>query len=82
MTQSETYFLGIDAGSKTVKLVLTDNQGRIIHSLYKRHRSNIRETLRELIHELAWVKGDHNVYAAITGSAGISAADLLGLPFV
>ncbi len=74
--------VGIDAGSKTIKLVVLDDSGSIVHSAYRRHRSNIRDTLRSLLHDAIWMHGDVRAQVSVTGSAGISVAKLLGLPFV
>ncbi len=76
------YRFGIDAGSKTVKVVILDEDGTPVHSVYRRHLSNIRETLTDVLHNLAWRYGDLRGHAAVTGSAGIALADMLGLPFV
>ncbi len=76
------YRFGIDAGSKTVKVVVLDEDGTPLHSVYQRHLSNIRETLTDILHNLAWRYGDLHGRAAVTGSAGIALADMLGLPFV
>ncbi len=76
------YHIGVDAGSKTVKVVILDEDGTPLHSVYRRHLSNIRETLVDVLHNLAWRYGDLRGTAAITGSAGIALADMLGLPFV
>ena len=74
--------IGIDAGSKTVKLVVLDAQDNLVYQTYNRHKSNVRETLSHAIHTLKWMKGDFSADFCITGSAGIGAAKLLGVPFV
>lgn len=74
--------IGIDAGSKTVKLVVLDAQDNLVYHTYSRHKSNVRETLAHAIHNLIWMKGDFSAEFCITGSAGIGAAKLLGIPFV
>lgn len=74
--------VGIDAGSKTIKIVVLDAEGSIIYSAYRRHQTNTRDTLRDLIHEVAWIKGDIRAHVSVTGSAGINVSKLLGLPFV
>ena len=76
------YRFGIDAGSKTVKVVILDEDGAPVHSVYRRHLSNIRETLTDVLHNLAWRYGDLRGCAAVTGSAGIALAGMLELPFV
>ncbi len=74
--------IGIDAGSKTIKVVIADADGVILHSAYQRHQSNIRKTLQSVLHDLSWRYGNLEGTVAITGSAGISAAETLGVPFV
>ena len=76
------YRIGIDAGSKTIKVVVVDEHGTLVHSLYRRHRSDIKTTLAEALHDLAWRHGDLEGTVGVTGSAGIGVAELLGLPFV
>ena len=76
------YRIGIDCGSKTIKVVVIDENGTLVHSLYRRHRSDIKTTLAEALHDLAWRHGDLEGTVGVTGSAGIGVAELLGLPFV
>lgn len=76
------YRVGIDAGSKTIKVVVVDEAGAVVHSLYRRHRSDIRTTLVDLLHDLNWRYGDLEGRVAVTGSAGIALAQVMGLPFV
>lgn len=77
-----SYRIGIDAGSKTIKVVVVEEDGSIVHSAYRRHRADIRATLGEVLHDLRWRFGDLHGRAAVTGSAGIALSELLGLPFV
>ncbi len=76
------YRIGIDAGSKTIKVVIADETGRIVHSIYRRHRFDIKTTVAEAVHDLAWRYGDLEGTIGITGSAGIGLASVLGFPFV
>lgn len=73
--------LGIDVGSTTVKLVLMDETGKVVYSKYERHMSNVFEKAGELIRELRETKGNISVRPVITGSGGLSLADLLGIRF-
>ena len=73
--------LGIDVGSTTVKLVLMDESGKIVYSKYERHMSNVFEKAGELIRELRNEKGNISVRPVITGSGGLSLADLFGIRF-
>ena len=73
--------LGIDVGSTTVKLVLLDETGSVVYSRYERHMSNVFEKAGELIQDMIDEKGDISVRPVITGSGGLSLADLLGIRF-
>ena len=73
--------LGIDVGSTTVKLVLIDEQDNIVYSKYERHMSNVFEKVGELLEELIEEKGDLALRAVITGSGGLSLANLFGIRF-
>ncbi len=77
-----TYRIGIDAGSKTLKLVVLDEAGTIVYDAYMRHRANIARTLGEAIHDLNWRHGPVDASIAMTGSAAIEVARVLGIPFV
>lgn len=79
---AKTYRFGIDAGSKTVKVAIVDEDGTVVNSIYRRHLSNIRETLVDILHNLVWRYGDLPGKATVTGSAGIALAEMLKLPFV
>ena len=73
--------LGIDVGSTTVKLVLIDESDNIVYSKYERHMSNVFEKVGELLEELNAEKGDLDLRAVITGSGGLSLANLFGIKF-
>lgn len=44
-----SYKLGIDIGSTTVKIALIDDNNTVIFSDYERHFANIQETLQSLL---------------------------------
>jgi predicted CoA-substrate-specific enzyme activase len=73
--------LGIDVGSTTVKLVLLDENNKIVYSKYERHMSSVFEKAGELLRELRKEKGNISVRPVITGSGGLSLADLFGIRF-
>lgn len=73
--------LGIDIGSTTVKLVLLDDKDQVVYSKYERHMSNVFEKVEELIEEMYKECGDISVKTVITGSGGLSLANLLGIHF-
>jgi len=76
--------LGIDVGSTTVKLLLLDEAGETIFSGYERHRSDIGGALGAMLGKAAesLPSGLGRMRVAVTGSAGIGAAERLRLPFV
>ena len=78
----ETVFLGMDAGSTTVKLVLASADGSILASQYSRHGAAVRQTLSAMLDALAERSPCLSVSATLTGSAALSLAEALGLPFV
>ena len=73
--------LGLDIGSTTVKAVVLQG-GAIVHSDYRRHNADVRGELRALLGDVAAVLGDQRFRVAVTGSAGMSIADLLGAEFI
>lgn len=74
--------IGIDVGSKTVKVVIVDGRGEIVRSLYRRHLANVRTTLAQTLRSLIEEAGDVAGPVAFTGSAGIALAQALGAPHV
>ena len=76
------YRLGIDIGSKTIKLAILDENDKMIISEYKQHRSKIKENLQDLLHSFVWRYGDKEVEVTVTGSAGMRIAELFDVPFV
>lgn len=75
-------YIGIDVGSTTLKIVLLNNQGEILHKSYERHFSKVRSLTYERIAALQDLIGDQKIYAAITGSAGMGISKSAGIPFV
>ena len=73
--------LGIDIGSTTVKLILADNDGRILYSRYERHMSDVMDKLKELMLDLYKQFGEIDIKPVITGSGGLALANLLGIKF-
>ena len=74
--------LGIDIGSKTIKLALLDEEGALVYSTYLYHRSKVKRHLLSAIHHCTWIYGDDDVQVTVTGSAGMRVAELFDIPFV
>ena len=74
--------LGVDVGSTTLKCVVLDEAGTILHSEYMRHYSRIAEYLGNLLRGLCERFPGEEMELALSGSAGMGLADELDLPFV
>lgn len=82
MEDGMKYNIGIDIGSTTVKLVVLVSDNIIIYSEYKRHLSDIRGTVQELIKNCYEQLGNLSVHLSITGSGGLSLSKWLKINFI
>ena len=48
----KNYFLGLDIGSVSISLALTDDKGQIIHTKYDFHKGQIKEKLSGFLREI------------------------------
>lgn len=76
------FSIGLDVGSTTVKVVVLDNKRNVVHSEYRRHYSDIRSTIIDIIKECYDVVLDNNVTISVTGSGGLSVSKWLNIDFV
>ena len=62
-------YLGIDAGSTTTKLVLIDNEGNLLYSLYGSNEGNPLKSVMEMLKKLYSVLPEkaHLRYSGVTG---------------
>ena len=74
--------MGIDVGSTTVKVVVLDNENNILFSEYRRHFSDIKQTVIGLFDEVKEIVNDESFTVVITGSGGLLLSKMLNLPFV
>lgn len=77
-----SYRIGLDVGSTTVKLVVLNENNRIIYSEYKRHLSDIKSTIKNLVNSCFDKLGDFSCRLSITGSSGLSISEFLDINFV
>ncbi len=75
------YKIGLDIGSTTVKIAVLDEDGRNIYSEYKRHFSDIKSTISEMMSSCYENLGDITCAVNITGSGGLSVSKWLKLNF-
>lgn len=76
------YNMGIDIGSTTIKIYITDSNNQCIFSKYQRHFSDIQVTLRQLLQEAKEVVHDKKLHIVMTGSGGLSLSNHLHVTFV
>ncbi|MDF2588432.1 MAG: 2-hydroxyacyl-CoA dehydratase [Anaerocolumna sp.] len=76
------YKIGLDVGSTTVKLAVLYNENVLIYSEYKRHLSDVKRTIIELIQNCYDNLGDIKCTMNISGSSGLSVSKWLGINFV
>ncbi|MBR0365805.1 MAG: 2-hydroxyacyl-CoA dehydratase, partial [Clostridia bacterium] len=74
--------MGIDVGSTTVKVVVLDDNNKILYSEYRRHYSDIKSTVLALFDEVSDTVGDEPFSVVITGSGGLLLSKMLELSFV
>ena len=74
--------VGIDIGSTTIKIACLDENGLLIYGDYRRHLSNIQQTLLELLEDAAESCPECEFSAMITGSGGLSIGDWIGIPLL
>ncbi len=78
----DTFNIGIDIGSTTVKVVVLDSNKNIVFSKYKRHLSDIKNAVTDVLKDTYKIIGNKSVSIVITGSGGMNLANNLGIDFV
>ena len=78
----KTYQAGIDVGSTTVKLVVLDENGKMLFGQYQRHLSHTQRALSDLLKQARAALGECALSLRATGSGAINLAKALGVPFV
>lgn len=73
--------IGIDIGSTTIKVVLTDTDNTLLFSAYERHNANVRNVLIKLLNRIKEITSDDEIAVNVTGSVGMGICDALSLPF-
>ncbi len=77
-----TLRMGLDIGSTTIKIVLLDEDDKIVYSSYRRHNSDIKGVIQDVINETHAEHPTTPVRISITGSGGVLVARWLDVPFV
>ncbi len=74
--------VGIDIGSTTVKVVVLDEDNRLLFRSYERHYSKARERACEILRSISDMLRGKDIKLVVTGSAGLGVAKAAGLDFV
>lgn len=77
---NNTYFIGLDVGSTTIKTAVLDCNHKVVFSSYQRHYSDIKKTLTSVLHQI--LSRFDSFYIMVTGSGGISVSNWLDIPFI
>ncbi|MDY3906181.1 MAG: acyl-CoA dehydratase activase [Lawsonibacter sp.] len=74
--------VGIDIGSTTVKVVVLDEENKLLFRSYERHYSKTRERACETLRSIRDMLSGQSIKVTITGSAGLGVATASGIDFV
>ncbi|MDW7663210.1 MAG: BadF/BadG/BcrA/BcrD ATPase family protein, partial [Bacillota bacterium] len=74
--------VGLDVGSTTVKMIVLDEEDIVVFKDYRRHFSDIKKTVTELFDEVHELFSTATLKFMVTGSAGLSLAESLGVSFI
>lgn len=78
----QTYNVGVDVGSTTVKMVILDEDGHIVFKDYRRHFSDVKHTVNALFEDAKDFLSSAKLKMMVTGSAGLGLAESLRVGFV
>ena len=73
-----SFRVGIDIGSTTVKVVVLDEQNKLLFRSYERHYSKTRERACETLRSIQDMLSGQSIKVTITGSAGLGVANAAG----
>ena len=73
--------VGLDVGSTTVKMIVLDGVD-IIYKEYRRHYSDVKSTVIQMIKDIKETLKDQEITMMITGSGGLEISDELSIPFI
>ncbi|MGE5627139.1 MAG: acyl-CoA dehydratase activase-related protein [Solirubrobacterales bacterium] len=76
------FHMGLDIGSTTVKVVISDHNDCVVYSSYQRHFSDIKSTIVDVINEAYEHFKDEYITVLVTGSGGLSVSSWLDVSFI
>lgn len=81
-TEQKIYRIGLDIGSTTAKLVVTDPENQPVFHRYERHHAAMGEVVGRFFREIREQFGNISVSVTVTGSVGMGLAEMTGAAFV
>lgn len=81
MNHTETYRIGIDIGSTTMKACVLNGAGECIFTDYQRHNANPRKVALEILGRMREQLGEHTLQMMMTGSVGMGYAERMNVDF-
>lgn len=78
----QTYNVGVDVGSTTVKMIILDENNTIIFKDYRRHFSDVKNTVKALFEDAKSTLSNASLKLMVTGSAGLGLAESLKVGFI
>ncbi|WP_446897616.1 acyl-CoA dehydratase activase-related protein [Clostridium sp. LBM24168] len=76
------FHVGLDIGSTTVKIVVSDIKDIVIYHKYQRHFSDIKSTISKVVRDAYEKLKDSDITIMVTGSGGLSVSKWLNIPFI
>lgn len=76
------FHVGLDVGSTTVKLVVLNSSFKLIYGIYKRHFSDVKKTVKEIIMEGYKTFKNERITIMVTGSGGLYITKWLDISFI
>ena len=74
--------VGLDVGSTTVKIVVLNDEFEILYSKYRRHFSDIKKSVKDLLLEAYSKFKNEKITIMVTGSGGLAVNKWLNIPFI
>lgn len=74
--------VGLDIGSTTVKMVVLGQHNEMLYSKYKRHFSDIKTTVIDMVSGAYKHYKEHEVTVLVTGSGGLAVSKWLHVGFI
>ncbi|OFI06113.1 activator of (R)-2-hydroxyglutaryl-CoA dehydratase [Clostridium acetireducens DSM 10703] len=74
--------VGLDIGSTTVKIAVLDENSNLIYSKYKRHFSDIKSSIVDIISEAYKYFKNENITIMVTGSGGLAVSKWIEIEFI